>query len=205
MTDNRKIIIKNARLQYPRLFTAEVNKMNPQGKPAYSTKVVLTDDHPQLKELKELCAAMAVQKFGEARAPKIMKEAKDSKNTRGLHYDEDQHLVAFNAKRNENRGRPLVFDRRLDEITKEGDGPQGGDWVNVAVAPYWYDNQSRGLSFELLSVQFVKKGEPFPGEGVSSSKDDFEALADDAGESKPLADDAGESKPLTEEQLDALI
>ena len=195
MTDNRKIIIKNARLQYPRLFTAEVNKMNPQGKPAYSTKVVLTLDHPQLEELKKLCAAMAVQKFGEARAPKIMKEAKDSKNTRGLHYDEEQGLVAFNAKRNENRGRPLVFDRRLNEITKEGDGPQGGDWVNVAVAPYWYDNQSRGLSFELLSVQFVKKGEPFPGEGVSSSKDDFEALADDA----------EESKPLTEEQLDALI
>ena len=191
MTDNRKIIIKNARLQYARLFKAEVNKLNPNGQPAYSTKVVLTDDHPQLKEL---CAAMAVQKFGETRAPKIMKEAKDSKNTRGLHYDEDQHLVTFNAKRNENRGRVLVVGRHLEELT-EADGPQGGDWVNIAVAPYWYDNQSRGLSFELLSVQFVKKGEPFPGEGVSSSKDDFEALADDA----------EESKPLTEEQLDALI
>lgn len=194
MTDNRKIIIKNARLQYARLFKAEVNKLNPNGPAAYSTKVVLTDDHPQLKELKELCAAMAVQKFGETRAPKIMKEAKDSKNTRGLHYDEDQHLVTFNAKRNENRGRVLVVGRHLEELT-EADGPQGGDWVNIAVAPYWYDNQSRGLSFELLSVQFVKKGEPFPGEGVSSSKDDFEALADDA----------EESKPLTEEQLDALI
>lgn len=78
MTDNRKIIIKNARLQYARLFKAEVNKLNPNGQAAYSTKVVLTDDHPQLKELKELCAAMAVQKFGETRAPKVMKEDRKS-------------------------------------------------------------------------------------------------------------------------------
>lgn len=188
-----KITLHNVRARYPRLFRAEVNKLNPNGKAAYSMRIVLEEGHPELDALKKFCVEKAVEKFGESRAPKIVKAAKESKNTRGLHYDEDTKFTEFNAKRNEDRGAPLVVGRQKQDLT-EAEGPQGGDWINVTVAPYWYDNQSRGLSFELLAVQFVKKGEPFPGEGVSASKDDFETLADD-----------GEGHKLTEEELEAMI
>ena len=187
-----KITLHNVRGRYPRLFRAEVNKLNPNGKAAYSLRIVLEEGHPELETLKKFCTQKAVEKFGEARAPKIMKAAKESKNTRGFHYDEETGFTEFNAKRNEERGPVVVVGRRLQDLT-EGEGPQGGDWINVTVAPYWYDNQSKGLSFELLSVQFVKKGEPFPGEGVTGSKDDFEALADEG------------EQHISEEELDKMI
>ncbi len=192
--NTNKFTLHNVRCRYPRLFRAEVNKLNPNGKAAYSARIVLDEGHPELEALKKFCVEKAVEKFGEARAPKVMKAAKESKNTRGFHYDEDTGFTEFNAKRNEERGPVIVVGRRLQNLT-ESEGPQGGDWINVTVAPYWYDNQSRGLSFELLSVQFVKKGEPFPGEGVSGSKDDFEALGDDEGEAH---------KP-TEEEIEKMI
>ena len=180
--NERKIILRNVRIRYPSIVSAKENKFNPNGKKFFSAMFVLaeTDTENRNNIIAKIREAF-LEKFGADKADRLMKAASENKNTRGLQHDTDNGYWYINAKRAEERGAPKVFSRDKQEIVDPLDYPQGGDYVDAVVQAWCYDsNGSKGVSFELVSLRFREKGEPFPGQGLKADADDFETLADDA-------------------------
>ncbi len=120
-------------------------------------------------------------------------------------YKDHYYLSASNS------DMPVLIDREKDEngwivLTKENGGPKklyAGAWVNGLVRLWAQDNEhGKRINAELLSVQYVKKGDAFSGRGPVDPNakflDAIEEQDDDepeAGESsrKQIADDSGGS------------
>ena len=197
MTDNtnaRKTVLKNVRIRYPQLAEARENRLSNNGKKYFSAQIIINEnDDANLKLIKEKIAVAFTEKFGAERGPKMMRAASENKNTRGLQHDVDNGWWYINSKRIESRGAPKVFNRALQEVSEPSELPQGGDFIDCVVQPWCYDNNgSRGVSFELVSVRVRERGEPFPGQGLKASADDFEALA-------PKTDSANDDVYATEQ------
>lgn len=181
----RKIVLKNVRIRYPQLAVAKESRLSTNGRKYFSAQLVIAEnDEANRKAVIAGMTAAFNEKFGD-KATSVMEKAKQNQNTRGLQHDLDLGAYRLNAKRIEENGAPVVFARDLSKITIPSEYPQGGDYVDAVVQAWCYDsNGSKGVSFELVSVRFREKGEPFPGGGLKATADDFEALDD-----KPSAND----------------
>lgn len=185
-----KIVLKNVRINYPRLAVAQENRYSQDGKKFYSAQIVIAEDDKAMqsavvKGIKEAFVA----KFGD-KAERVYKAACDNKNTRGLQHDEDKGYYYLNAKRREENGAPVIFSADLKrKLTLPEELPTSGDYVDVVLQSWCYDvSGSKGVAFELVSIHYVKEGEPFAGAGIKASADDFEALASDNNDEYGLGD-----------------
>ena len=174
-----KIVLKNVRINYPKLAAAQENRFSQDGKKFYSAQIVIAeDDKTNLSLVMQGIKEAFVDKFG-AKAEKTYKAALENKNTRGLQHDTDKGYYYLNAKRREENSAPVVFSADLKRrITTASEMPQSGDYIDVVVQSWCYDvSGSKGVAFELVSIHYRGEGEPFPGSGIKASADDFEALA----------------------------
>ncbi len=177
-----KVILKNVRVNYPKLAVAQENRFSQDGRKFYSAQIVIAEDDEEnralvIKGIKEAF----VDKFG-AKAERFYNNARENKNTRGLQHDLDKHYYYFNAKRREENSAPIVYSADLKRVlTAPADMPKSGDYVDVVVQTWCYDvSGSKGVGFELVSLHYRCEGEPFAGAGIRASADDFEALASSA-------------------------
>lgn len=176
MAAENRVILKNVRCNYPRVHAPEVNQLS--GKSEYSITIMIPESDPQVAELKNKMQAVWVKKFGPEKGPKKLKSAMDSKNTRFLHYDDEQGFYKLNLKRREQDGAPIVIDRAKNKLDASSGKPYGGCYINVSFDLWVYDKQSTGTSATLLGIQFVDDGEPFGGSS-QPSENDFEDLSTD--------------------------
>lgn len=185
MSNNKRVILKNVRCNFPRVHAPEVNQLS--GKSEYSIVILMAEDDPQVAELKAKMQAVWTDKFGPEKGPKKLKAALDSKNTRFLHHDADNGFYKINLKRRDTDGAPVVIDRAKQPLTASSGLPYGGCYVNVSFDMWVYDKQSTGTSATLMGIQFVADGEPFGGSSQPSDKD-FEDLSNDGeAEQDPFA------------------
>lgn len=186
-----KIILKNVRINFPRLVVAQENRYSQDGRKFYSAQIVIAEDDKE--NLQKVAAGMKeafVSKFGD-KAERVFAQAKENRNTRGLQHDTDRKRWYINAKRREENGAPIVYSADLKRtITTQADMPKSGDYIDVVVQSWCYDaSGSKGVSFELVSVHFRKEGEPFEGSGIRATADDFEALATPVAANDDFADE----------------
>ena len=182
---NNIITLRNVRCNFPRVHAPEVNQLS--GKSEYSIVVMIPENDPQVQVLKDAMRELWTGKFGPEKGPKKLKAALDSKNTRFLHYDDENGYYKLNLKRKEADGAPRVLDRNKAPLDASSGKPYGGCYINVQFHMWVYDKQSTGTSATLLGVQFAADGEPFGG-SVQPSDKDFDDLSNDGtGEQDPFA------------------
>lgn len=173
--DKRKVQLKKLRLSFPCLWKAE----SFEGGPAkFSIKLLLNKvrDKQQIKALEAAAEEAVKLKFpkgvkGSLRNPGI-NEASE-KEWGG--YD-DQHLfITATSTR-----RPSVVGRKVEPLVEADGKPYAGCYVNATVEAYaWEHKTGKGVSFELLAVQFDSDGEAFGGGAPVDPDDEFEELDDE--------------------------
>lgn len=175
-----KVMIKNARLSYVRLFEAQ--QINGQGEAIYSVCLLIPKDSPEVPKIK----AAIKQEFDgmKARYPKL--NGKDPKVWTNPLRDGDaekdgaeyQGCYFINAKRREKQGAPIVIDGKKQYITDRNE-VYSGSWGNVAVSIYSYEFTGKyGVSVGLNGVQKTRDDERLDG-GTSIDDFDFEDENDD--------------------------
>jgi len=191
------IVIKGARLSYPNLFRPHAPKAKPgerQKEPDFNAVLILNkkEHAKEIAEIQKAVDSTLVKKF--KRVPAKYKnpvrdgsdrEDEDASAAAGKAVYKDGYgpdVVFFSAA---NKRRPSVVDKDPNVPLVEADGrPYAGCYVNVCVSPWAWDHETggKGVSFNLLAVQFLKDGEPFGG-GESVKADEVfvnESGADDA-------------------------
>ena len=171
-----KLTLKNVRLAFPVLFTAQT--VNGEGDPAFSASFLLPNDSPQIAEINKAIDQVAKEKWGE-KAAGILKTMRGTDKA-CLHdgdmkaqyggYEGHQYVSA------RGKTRPTVIDRDKTPLTAADGKPYSGCYVNAIVELWTQDNNyGKRVNASLAGVQFFKDGEAFAG-GAVASADDFEDL-----------------------------
>jgi hypothetical protein len=181
-----KLVIRNARLSFPDLYTA-VQYQN-QGPFNYRATFLVPADGKMKKEIAAAIRQVAADKFG-AKADAILKEAVakgkicfldgSEKDYNG--YDGQFYLVAT---RQDTAGAPVVVDRAKQRLAESSGQIYSGCYVN-AVVEIWAQSNTFGKTVRctLVSVQKIADGESFGGAAPATDEglDDlgFDESADD--------------------------
>ena len=173
-----KVKIKDARLAFPHLWTAE--SVNGTGDPKFSCVLLLEPDSPSVKAVREAVEAVGKDKWG-GKWPAVKKEL-EAKDRLPLHdgaqkadYDGFAGMLYISAS---SKMRPLVIDRDRTPLAEADGKPYAGCYVHAIVDVWAQDNQfGKRVNAALAGVQFARDGDAFG--GVTASADDFDALEDE--------------------------
>lgn len=160
------------RLSYPNLFKARA--MEKDKEPSFSAAFIFdkVKDAAQIVKLQAMIKAVAEEKWGVGKIPKVMKPClRDGaeKDTDGYGPD----VMFFSAG---NKKRIPVVDRDLTPLTEQDSKPYAGCYVNVSVRLWAQDNDyGKRVNAQLRAVQFVRDGEAFGDKPADATKE-FSAL-----------------------------
>lgn len=179
-----KVKLANARLYFPRLFTAE--QYQGQGAFNYSGKFGVD---PGSQGHKDLLAAIEEegQRVFEKKWPAMKAQLQGDKKA-WCYFDGDGPMIDFEgadgvfvltAKRKQDAGPVLVLDRAKNTVTEAQGLIYSGCYVHASVE-IWAQNspKGKGIRCTLRGVQFSKDGDAFAG-GGRASQDEFEDLSGD--------------------------
>jgi Enterobacter phage Enc34, ssDNA-binding protein len=162
-----KIMIKNARLSFPSLFSKN-SFQGSEGK----YEATLLFPKSDTKTYKKIMAAIEDVKT-EGKLGKIPASKLCIKDGDGIEYDGYEDMWAVKAS---NTKRPTVLDRDKSPITEEDDILYAGCYVNAIISPWGQNNDfGKRVNANILGVQFVKDGEAF-GDAVTADADDFDEV-----------------------------
>ncbi|MDB5964786.1 MAG: bbp40 [Polaromonas sp.] len=178
-----KLLITNARLSFPDLF--EAVQFDGKGPFNYGCQLLIKADDAQKAAIDKIVLQVAKDKWG-AKAPAIFAGIEGNpqkccwidgaKRT----YDGYEGNWALSTKRDQSKGRPLVFDQKKQPLVAADGKPYAGCYVNASVEFWAQDNSfGKGIRCTLLGVQFAKDGDAFGG-GSPANPDDFAELAEGA-------------------------
>lgn len=174
-------IIIFGRITWPKLFVASVNKAD-QGKPDAKKKYylnVLLPPESNLKELKEKCQEIVMERWGE----KVKTMKIKSPFLKAEDYKYEGHLPGWTFLRLNSIEKPQVVDAisgNLVRITE--DDPEivyGGRWAQISVNPFVYPKAgvpslgNNGVSIGLRNVKLMNHDEGLGGR--IKAEDEFEA------------------------------
>ena len=171
------IIIKGARLSYPKLHQPEAIKNMQDSKPRYGCQLLIPKSDK---------ATMAAIKAEVDRLCKIHFKGKKPENadlfyTDGDGVKGDEHsegCIMVSANRAESQNRPLVIDRAKNPVQPgDEEDPYAGCYVNAKIGVYRPKGWAK-ICASLEVVQFAKHGEPI-GAGKPVAGDEFDDLSDD--------------------------
>lgn len=177
-TDKAKVRLRNVRLSFPQLFVAKA--MEPGKEPQFGTNFLL---HKQRNSADIKACQIAVDAVVKEKWPKglksfktVLKEASDKQDEYDG-YDESCMVLSTRSVR-----RPQVVDRDLSPITEADAKLYAGCYVNATVRFFAYDHPTggKGVSCEILAVQFAKDGQAFGGHRPVNVEEEFEAIDDDS-------------------------
>lgn len=171
MSKSVRIMVKNARCQFPKLFQAEEY----MGKKNFSIGLLLPADSANLKAI-EAAASEAAESAFPGKGPAMLKKFRGSRTTWPVKELDDGSFI-ITPKRREEQGAPLVMDQKKQIIPADAGKPYAGCYVNASIDVFCYTKNGGGITAYLNGVQFVKDGEPLGvGATAASCKDDFEEL-----------------------------
>jgi len=177
---NSVIHLSNVRLSFPNISEPSKYLLETTGKTTYCCDFILSPEHPALKEIKEVYAELALEKW-EKDAPAVMKlidkekkfrffgpgDEKVNTTTFAIHPGYENN-VYVSAKKDDVR--PQIADeegKAIDPLNtmlyqEYAKKFYGGCYVN-AVIKIWLQNNNfgRAVRSELVGLQFLKDGEPF--------------------------------------------
>lgn len=183
-----RLLIKNVRLSYPKLWTPEAFPGGNDPTPYFSAGFIIPPTHPQFAEFNAAIDVVgsAYPKFA-GKWPAIKKAATalgkiclrdgDSK----ADQDGFEGNWFFNAR---SKIKPTTFDRDKVEVSESSGIIYGGCYVDVSVELFAYSGTSKGIAAGLRGVRFVNAGDRFGG-GSAAEADEFDDL-EDQGETDPL-------------------
>lgn len=188
MTDkilNELVKINGAICSYPRLFKAEqyVSSGKPSGKPRFSCTFLVEPGSESFKAVNDAILAAARATWKDKGEAKLKGFRGNSNKYCFIDGDtkDDEHSAGkwvLTAHRNEDQGRPGVYDRDTSPLS-EGDGkPYAGCFVNARVEIWAQDGENAGIRCKLVSVQFVRDGQAFGG-GRKPKAEDYEAIPEE--------------------------
>jgi hypothetical protein len=162
MSDKNIIILTNVRLRYEALFDARPTSDDKPDDLYYQATVVLDNDRDasQLDKADALTERIALD-FFHKKVPLKHRPVRDGNEKSDVDGFGDG--VSFiGCKR---KSRPGVVDRELNPVSKEDGVFYPGCFVNISMRFFAYSHPTggKGVSAELVSVQFVKDGERFSG------------------------------------------
>ncbi len=175
-------MIKRTRVSFP-------NVHKPSGfgdsDPKYSITCLIPKDSDLEKQIKAEMEQGAKATFGTNASAILKKQQADG--MRALLKDGDEKLNKDGEPmapghwmlKGSNKAKPLVIDRKGNQLDEDSGLPYGGCYCNVQVDIWGQNNQfGKWLNVKLLGVQFVEDGDSFGGK-VRSSVSDFEIEDDD--------------------------
>ena len=185
---SRKLILKNVRFSYVRVFEAE--QFNGVGDFHYSVVLLIPKtDTALIKQINDAVKAEAQDYFSrdpkfKGRVPENYKSPLkdgDAPEKEGQAGFEGCYYIT--AKRKEEFGQPIVLDKRKQFITVKED-MYSGCWGVASISIYGYNMSAdnRGITAGLNGIQKVTDDDRLDG---GSSVNDFEDLSD---ENDSLAD-----------------
>lgn len=180
------VLIKNARLSFSSIFTAQENvdpETGKKGKPTFSAHAII--DREQAKEIMAKLKEVSNLKWRDKGAAvfKQLKannkiclrngETKTDEDGNVLDGYEGMYYVSARSQR-----RPTIVDRDRQELSEEDGKPYSGCYVNMQVSLWAQTGQfGKRLNAQLRGVQFVRDGEAFSSSVAKPS--DFDDLADE--------------------------
>lgn len=153
-----------------------------EGKPSYSSSLLLAKEDPQIKFINAKIDEVAKEKWQEKSAG-ILKTMRASDRTCLHDGDMKEQYEGFPghyfiAARNQSR--PLVIDRDKTPLTEKDGRPYSGCYVNAILDIWAMDNKyGKRVNATLKGIQFVKDGDAFSG-SAPASVDAFDDLSDGA-------------------------
>ncbi len=180
----KQITLKRVRLSYPQLFQAKsfTDAAGKVTEPKFSASLLL-NKKTHAKEIAELQAMIesTAKDFFKGKLPHLknvaLRDGKEKEDKDG--YGEEVMFLSASSKR-----RPQVVDKDPSVPLVEADGrPYAGCYVNACVSFWAYDHKlgGKGVSANLLAIQFAADGEPF-GETVKAD----EVFGNEEGGEDPL-------------------
>lgn len=177
-----RMLLKDARLAFPKLFEAE--QVNGQGDPKFGASFIIAPDHPQVAEIQEKMEAVGKAKWG-AKWPAV-KKAMEKQDRMALHdgdikskYDGYAGNLYISATAQESSP-PTVVDRDRSPLSKTSGRPYAGCYVNASLEFWAQDNQfGQRVNAQLRGVQFLRDGDAFAA-GRPADADEFDDVAEGA-------------------------
>lgn len=179
---NNQIKLKNVRLSFPSLFEAK-SFTGSDGKPTppkYQAVFILDKkQHASVIEQIEKQTDKVAKDFFEGKLPKLksrpIRDGEEKEDKDG--YGSDIVFISASSK-----NRPQVVDRNPSiPLVAADNRPYAGCYVNAVISLWAYNHKlgGKGVSTNLLAVQFYKDGEPF-GEKVDAEEafDSYEGEGD---------------------------
>lgn len=195
-----QVTLKNVRLSFPKLFTAE--KSTPDSKPKFSAAFLIDPESEQGKDnlrrvlaaIKHVCEAQwsDPERYKKIKADRVCIGNGDEQMNQqtGEIYDGYHGMKFVKASSPENR-RPQLVDRSRRQVAEEDQVFYGGCYVNAVIRIYPIADQAKGgngVFASLEAVQFYRDGDAF-GAGPIDVDSVFDDLGDGDGFDDAMGDD----------------
>lgn len=182
-----RLTLRNVTIAAPKVFEPVENPLS--HKLEYSASVRMMDNNPAHMEvlhyLQGVIKLAAQYYFGDD-WERLLKQALKNENTAGLNHDDEGGYWYLKSKCTFRPGYPgpKVVGRDKHMTLRPEDGLIVSGMIGNIVIKVWcyIFNGKPGISFELLGLQFVDKGEPLAGAAVTAADDDFDDLEDAGGD-----------------------
>jgi hypothetical protein len=164
-----QILVKNARLGYPKLFTPQALKGDPSSKPRYGCAIYLSKDDVKTKAKIDAEIDRLAKLHFKGKVPK----AKDMFIKDGDGDDGDENTAGYwviSANRAESQKRPQVVDKDgRTPLDSQDTKPYAGCRCNFLISVYVPKNWQK-MCAVLEIVQFVADDEPFGSVTVNAAE-----------------------------------
>lgn len=174
-----QLLIRNARLSYPKLFRAEAVKSDPNARPRYGCALIVPKgDEATMAKVNAEIARLAKGKMKGVTPKRKDIPIKDGDGEDGDEFSKGCWVISAN--RQESQGRPTVIDRDKSPLDESDGRPYAGCYVNAVIGLYVPKAWPTKVCASLEIVQFWKDGEPFGAERVDTDvMPDFDGEDDD--------------------------
>lgn len=164
-----KVIIQNARLSFPVLWTPEEYEKG-DGKPRYSATVIVESGSENDKLIREAIKEVMDKEFGKdaARMTKVLMGNNKTTCYKDPQQDENipegmEGMMKLTAYRREKDGAPKIVNRDKSPLLESDGKPYAGCYVNGVFEIYAQSGKNSGIRGSFASIQFVKDGPAFGG------------------------------------------
>lgn len=203
-----ELMLKKARLSNVYVFEKSA-PMEEGGTAKYRCKFILESrkqDEAIQDCIMEACVAKFGQKAGEKLFDRIIdnpekccfRDGDDNTDDEGNIREgfEGYMYVAGNSTK-----KPLLLDKQRDEVGEEDGLIMSGNYANVKIDIFAWEHKkskAKGVSAQIMGIQYVKEGEPLGGGGRRANVNDFDEIDedddDDAPKSRRKSKKAGKAK-----------
>ncbi len=182
-----KIIVSEARLAFPDLFTAKGfvdPKTGKAGDPTFGATLLIDRSDASFRKVIEAEEDRVAQEKWGAKAKAVLAEIRA--NNRGaikpgeLKASYDGYEGCDFISCNNNKTRPTVVDRNGSPLVEADGKPYAGCYVLGHITLWAQDNAwGKRINANITGVQFLRDGDAFGGGATPSNPDDFADLSAD--------------------------